>query len=84
MISPIININGGSADDLIKPRLMAMDLINDVIEELKRVTPNGRDYPGAYERYHEDRAEHYERLQRLRLIHEEIFAEALAIKEQRS
>lgn len=82
MISPIININGGSADDLIKPRLMAMDLINDVIEELKRVTPNGRDYPGAYDRCLEDRAEHYDRLRRLQSIREEIFAEALAIKEQ--
>lgn len=84
MISPIININGSSADDLIKPRLMAMDLINDVIEELKRVTPNGRDYPGASYRCQEDREEHYERLRRLQSIREEIFAEALAIKEQGS
>ena len=82
MINPIININGSSADDLIRPRLMAMDLINDVTEELKRVTPNGRDYPGAYDRCQEDRDEHYERLQRLQSIREEIFAEALAIKEQ--
>ena len=82
MISPIVNINGTSKDDLINPRLAALDHINDVIEELKSVTPNGRDYPGDTERCMADRQIHYDRINTLRTLYNHLYEEAIAIKGQ--
>lgn len=82
MISPIVNINGTSKDDLINPRLAALDHINDVIEELKNVTPNGRDYPGDTERCMADRQIHYDRINTLRNLYNHLYEEAIAIKGQ--
>lgn len=80
MITPTVNINGTSLDDLIKPRLEAMDHLMDAIESLKCVTPNGRDYPGDAARCAEDRAEHYQRIGALNAIRDAIYAEAIRIK----
>lgn len=82
MISPIVNINGTSKDDLINPRLAALDHINDVIEELKNITPNGRDYPGDTERCMADRQIHYDRINMLRNLYNHLYEEAIAIKGQ--
>lgn len=82
MISPIVNINGTSKDDLINPRLAALDHINDVIEELKNITPNGRDYPGDTERWMSDRQIHYDRINTLRTLYNHLYEEAIAIKGQ--
>lgn len=82
MIQPIININGTDKQDLVDPRIAALDHINDVIETLKHVTPNGRDYPGQAERCLADRQKHYDRIAALRSLYEEIYAEAIAIKGQ--
>lgn len=82
MISPIVNINGTSKDDLINPRLAALDHINDVIEELKNITPNGRDYPGDTERCMADRQIHYDRINTLRTLYNHLYEEAIAIKGQ--
>jgi len=82
MITPQININGSSKDDLLMPRLNAMDLLMDAIEALKQVTPNGRDYPGNNTACIADREEHYDRLAKLRALREELMAEAVYIEEQ--
>jgi len=82
MITPQININGSSKDDLINPRLMAMDHLMDAIEALKQVAPNGRDYPDDNTACVADREEHYDRLAKLRALCEEIMSEAIYIKEQ--
>lgn len=82
MISPIININGTSADDLIAPRREAMDHLADAIEALTQVTPNGRDYPGDSERCVADREAHFIRLEAIKAIREAVYAEAIAIKGQ--
>jgi len=82
MISPIININGTSADDLIAPRREAMDHLADAIEALTQVTPHGRDYPGDSERCVADRNIHYARIQALREMWHALVEEALAIKGQ--
>jgi hypothetical protein len=82
MIRPTLNINGSSADDLVNPRLKAMDHLMDAIEALKQAAPNGRDYPGDYDGCHADREEHYSRLAKLRALREELMAEAVYIKEQ--
>lgn len=43
MITPKLNINGSSAQDLIEPRQRAWRQIDDLIDTLQQVTPNGRD-----------------------------------------
>lgn len=82
MIRPTLNINGSDAFDLINPRRDAMDLINEVIEALKQVTPNGRDYICDRERFIADRNTHFDRLAALRVLREELLEEALHIHQQ--
>ena len=82
MITPTLNINGSSADDLIQPRIAAYDALQDGIKALQQVTPNGRDYPGDNDRCVADRQAHYDRLAALHAIAAEIVAEAVLIKEQ--
>lgn len=82
MIRPILNINGTDAFDLIDPRRNAMDLLQDAIEALKQATPNGRDYPGDYDRCGEDRNTHFDRLALLHTLREELLDEALYIQQQ--
>jgi len=84
MIRPTLNINGSSAFDLIDPRRNAMDLINELIEALKQVTPNGRDYPSDLEQVSlvADRNIHFDRLAALHTLREELLDEALHIQQQ--
>jgi hypothetical protein len=82
MIRPILNNNGSSAFDLIDPRRTAMDLLLDVIDALKQVTPNGRDYPGDTLACVADRATHFDRLAALHTLREELLDEALYIQKE--
>jgi hypothetical protein len=82
MITPTININGSSKDDLIAPRLDAALYLKSAIEALKQTTPNGRDYLGDTDMCSADREEHYARLAKLRALHDALMGEALYIKEQ--
>ena len=84
MITPTININGSSIDDLIQPRLDARDGLHAAIDALLRATPNGRDYPGTggVERCKADRELHYARIKALAAISDELMAEAVVIKTQ--
>ena len=82
MITPQLNLNGSSADDLIEPRLKADRLLADVLEALSQAVPHGRDYPGNKTACIADREEHYDRIKAIKTIREAIYAEALAIKEQ--
>ena len=82
MIRPTLNLNGSSAFDLIDPRRTAMGLIDEVIDALKQATPNGRDYPGEYDRCTADRNIHFDRLAALHTLREELLDEALYIQKQ--
>ena len=82
MIRPIININGSSAFDLIDQRRNAMDALLEAIDALKQCTPNGRDYPGHYDRCIADRETHFDRLSSLHALREELLDEALHIQQQ--
>ena len=82
MIRPIINNNGTDALDLIDGRRNAMDLINEVIDTLKQLTPNGRDYLGDRDRLIADRELHFDRLAALHTLREELLDEALHIQRQ--
>jgi len=82
MVTPTVNLNGSSADDLIQPRIAAYDALQDAIKALQQVTPHGRDYPGDIDRCTTDRNAHYDRLNTLQIMAAEIVAEAVAIREQ--
>jgi hypothetical protein len=82
MIKPVLNLNGGSAADLIQPRINAMDHLMNAIDALRQVTPHGRDYPADQERCTNDRDLHFIRLEAIKTLHAELMAEALYIKEQ--
>jgi hypothetical protein len=82
MIRPTLNPNGSDAFGLIDPRRTAMDLINEVIDALKQVTPNGRDYPGDTLACAADRITHFDRLNALHTLREELLDEALHIQRQ--
>jgi len=82
MIRPTLNPNGSSAFDLINPRRNAMALIDEVIDALKQATPNGRDYPGNNTACLADREAHYDRIAIIKRLREDIYAEAIAIKQQ--
>ncbi len=84
MIRPIININGTEPLDLINARRDAMDLINELIETLKQVTPNGRDYMGDTMRCVADRNIHFDRLAMLHTLREELLDEALYIQKEKT
>jgi hypothetical protein len=82
MIRPTLNPNGSDAFDLIDPRRTAMGLIDELIETLKQVTPNGRDYPGDTLACAADRVTHFDRLNALHTLREELLDEALHIQRQ--
>lgn len=82
LITPRLNINGSSARDLIDPRQQAWKLIDDAVEALQQVTPNGRDYPGNNTACVADRELHYDRIKALRELQGWLLAEALAIQDQ--
>tara|TARA_R110002126_G_C10387373_1_gene494717 strand:+ start:699 stop:968 length:270 start_codon:yes stop_codon:yes gene_type:complete len=82
MIRPIINNNGTDALDLIDGRRNAMDLIDEVIDALKQLTPHGRDYLGQYDLLAADRDTHFDRLSSLHTLREELLDEALHIQQQ--
>ena len=82
MIRPILNNNGSSAFDLIDQRRHAMDALLEAIDALKQCTPNGRDYPGQYDRCIADRETHFDRLAALHALREELLDEALHIQQQ--
>lgn len=81
MITPTLNLNGSSADDLIQPRRDAYAALQAAIKALQQVTPNGRDY-AHNDQCVADRQAHYDRLAALQAIATEIVAEAVLIKEQ--
>ena len=82
MIRPTLNPNGSSAFDLINPRRNAMALITELIETLKQVTPNGRDYPADTLACVADRVTHFDRLAALHTLREQLLDEALHIQQQ--
>lgn len=81
MITPTLNINGSSLDDLINPRIKAMDKLREAIEALLQATPNGRDY-STPEQCTADRKQHYDRIEAIDGICHAIMNEAVAIKRQ--
>ena len=83
MVTPTVNLNGSSADDLIQPRIAAYDALQAALKALQQATPNGRDYPGDNDRCLADRETHFARLRALHTIASDVMIEAAAIKAQK-
>lgn len=82
LIRPTINNNGTDARELIEFRVLAKRKIDEVVDLLKAITPNGRDYPLGSEACREDRDIHYARILALRELQDVLLREALLIQEQ--
>ena len=82
IITPRLNINGSSADDLIAPRRKAFDMIEDLLDALRATTPSGRDYPGDNDQFMADRAIYFGRRSALRALQTALLDECIAIREQ--
>jgi len=80
MIQPIININGTARRDHVRIRREAIDSLRQALSKLALCLPDGRDYPGNPERYAADRQAHFDRMNALRDLSEELLQEALVIQ----
>jgi hypothetical protein len=82
MIRPTLNSNGSSAYDLIENRAIARRHLQQAIDALRSVMPNGRDYPIDNDLCVADRAEMYRRIGLLAEMQDDLLYEAVAIKNQ--
>ena len=80
MLTPKVNINGTSREELIRQRLDARSKIRDTITALYEMQPHGRDYLGDTETYNRDRATNAERIEYLERLFDVLEEEALAIQ----
>jgi hypothetical protein len=80
MITPTLNINGTSKEELIRGRIDGIDAIEAAIKILKLITPNGRDYPSNVDQCIADRNEHYARINQLRDVQDQLLEEALYLQ----
>ena len=82
MIQPIVNINGTDARELVQHRRDAVTAIDKLLDVLKQVAPNGRDYPGEQDRCQSDRQTHFDRLRDLGALRDALTREAVGILNQ--
>ena len=82
LITPTLNINGSSLDDLIAPRRKACELIDALAVALSAAVPHGRDYPGDDTALQADRQTHRDRISALRTLHTALLDECIAIRNQ--
>lgn len=80
MMKPIININGATRESHVDARLIIMQNLRTVMEDLQEIKPHGRDYLGNTERYNADLNIYIERFKLLDKMFNEIQEEALAIR----
>ena len=50
MMTPIVNINGTSRDELVSQRLAITNALHDALDKIGRAVPHGRDYIGSLDR----------------------------------
>jgi hypothetical protein len=79
MITPKVNINGTSREELIQQRIKAREAVRGLIAIMSEMRPHGRDYLGDTDTYNRDRATHDERIANLDKLYNELLEEAMAI-----
>lgn len=80
-ITPHVNLNGTSAEDLVTQRLAVHKAALALIDALKQMAPNGRDYPGDPDGAQRDRGTNYARIASVEHLRDIVVVEALAIKD---
>lgn len=84
LVTPIVNLNGSSAEHLINERLSIMTKIDELIVTLQHAMPHGRDYQTHSTAFacEDARKAWSERIQILREIRSDFVADAIAIQHQ--
>src|SRR5262245_23098174 len=91
LITPIVNLNGSSAEELMNYRLNVCKELEKAVEALFQGMPHGRDYQthpksrelGGYSTVAEEAREAWrDRIEALRIINSELMADAQAIHDQ--
>lgn len=76
---PIVHSNGTSRESLLEERREAYSKLNEALEALVAMSPNGRDYypkPGTFEAA---KAQHQSRIDKVAGLRDEILAEYEAL-----
>lgn len=81
LIRPIINNNGTSRQSMIDYRIAIRDALQNAMEALNEIKPNGRDYIGHPEEYARDREIYIARFCALDKMHNDLLDEAIYIKD---
>jgi hypothetical protein len=84
MILPIVNINGTSREELVEQRREVYQALRVVLEKLRAMSPNGRDFQtdatGA--QFKAARHQHECRVKLIQSLREELGQEAIALQNQ--
>jgi hypothetical protein len=81
---PVININGTSADELMRVHIEACEALRAAIKALQETTPHGRDFQTVTPvEYNAARHQYFERSKRLHEILDEVVAITTDIHGQR-
>ena len=79
MMTPMVNINGTSRDELVQQRRDFLDTLRTAMGTMMAMRPHLRDYPHDRLQYEADRELHDQRFKALYTLKSEIEEEALAI-----
>jgi hypothetical protein len=83
MIAPTVHLNGTSKADLLAGYRKALDAFEVLIDAMKEIAPNGRDYyPQSPEAIYEAMEDHTYRFVQIRHIKSQIEAIAKKVSEQ--
>lgn len=84
MILPIVNNNGTSRDELVNQRREVYQALSEVLEKMRAMSPNGRDYQtdptGA--QFKAARVVHEARVKLIQSLRDSMEEEAIALQKQ--
>lgn len=84
LITPIVHLNGTSADSLLEQREQVYCKLGEVLDALKQMAPNGRDYYPEPGRLEKAEVQHRRRMLAVQELHDEIEAEMTVISDAAS
>lgn len=82
IMKPVVNLNGTSAEELIRQNVEFLDALAEAEQAAQRTAPHARDYPGDTNSFLEATKVHASRVERIAKLREEVMEETLKIQEQ--
>jgi hypothetical protein len=84
LVTPIVNLNGTCAADLIAHRTKACKAISEAIEAMREAFPHGRDYQTHRTAFASEAARDawMERIHALHVMRDELMTDAVSIQRQ--